>query len=554
MHCSHTDSQATRIIEKDTAYILYNMTTKADACHDLPTFHYDTLQPGQIRLLSPNESEDGLHWTLQTVNLASPDLKFDALSYTWGSQAQTLTMVCNNHEMQVHHNLHSALPHLARRMGRGVSLLPIWVDAVCINQADNEEKVRQIRLMNTLYGRAETVWVWLGCAEPEVQVHMPRAISLLPHVVEQGRSREELKIPRNFRSHEVVDALHGLEPAVWTAMLHLLRNAWYQRVWIVQEAALARDLVFLCGENRIDSKLLEDAVSAEEFHSYKVRDVNGEYVKFKTSEIDQNIMFYIRAIIQRKVSYTVDTPGLLLRLALLMDGHSCSVAQDRVLGMLGLVKTEEIDATGVTLRALDSVATLYTQFSTYIMLHNSPNDTQFWWRYFNLAFTLNKHAGLPSWVPDLHDQRKTTNPAHTTIDHFGREQQAVKFQASWRKGTIQRGKSPDELVIRGKLLDEVTLVYREVPVMTSTGRDTEAAEWMLSMLEWEEEVFQNFLQETKSEINPRTIEELEEQYWRTMMANNLTFQGGTTITADSWKVYHQVSKEVQEMIKREIQR
>jgi hypothetical protein len=55
-------------------------------------------------------------------------------------------------------NLHEALSHLRDRSIERI----IWVDAVCINQNDGEEKGQQIQLMAKIYGQASRVLVWLG--------------------------------------------------------------------------------------------------------------------------------------------------------------------------------------------------------------------------------------------------------------------------------------------------------------------------------------------------------------------------------------------------------
>jgi len=38
----------------------------------------------------------------------------------------------------------------------------LWADALCINQTDNEEKSRQVRLMAQIYGKAARVLAYLG--------------------------------------------------------------------------------------------------------------------------------------------------------------------------------------------------------------------------------------------------------------------------------------------------------------------------------------------------------------------------------------------------------
>lgn len=279
--------------------------------------------------------------------------------------------------MNVHLNLHSALPFLARRAGNVVPP-PIWVDAVCINQNDEEEKVVQIRMMNRIYRRAQSVWVWLGCVAPEIQKFIPQAISLLPVIVEQEKRLVELNLPRNLRSHDVLEPLRNLHQGVWQAILHIMRNSWYERVWIVQEAVLASRLIFLCGEHHIDSEMLEAAVGADELNSYKVCNSNGERMNFSAPTTDQSVMFYIRSIFRGDLSYKIEAANILLRTATIMNGHSFSVAQDRVLSMMGLIPPDELASTGIELHASSQVSTLYTQFSTYIfsfgMTRMKPNS------------------------------------------------------------------------------------------------------------------------------------------------------------------------------------
>lgn len=43
--------------------------------------------------------------------------------------------------------------------------MPLWVDAVCINQSNVSERTSQVRMMDKIYTEAECVVVWLGEAE-----------------------------------------------------------------------------------------------------------------------------------------------------------------------------------------------------------------------------------------------------------------------------------------------------------------------------------------------------------------------------------------------------
>jgi hypothetical protein len=334
--------------------------------------------------------------------------------------------------MDIHHNFYTALPFLARRMGE-LAHRPIWVDAVCVNQKDDNEKRMQIQLMNMLYRRAKQVWICFGLAPLEVQAHIPQAITLLPHIVEEAKRRKASAYI--WGKEEVAMPLRNLEPNQWKAMLHLMGNPWCARVWLVQEATLASEITFLCGAHRIDGALLESAVESDTFGSWKVTDINGGRVNLSQPSVDNSTVFWIRDLVQAgKETLSLDTPNLLLRTTILMTGnHSCFLPQDRVFGMLGLVVKEDLSTTGVELDTYASIPKLYTQFTTYLLLNTDPNETQFWWPVFNLAFTLNKYDELPSWVADFYHQDAGSEDICTTGTIVGFGRTSKQYYASGRQ-------------------------------------------------------------------------------------------------------------------------
>jgi hypothetical protein len=128
------------------------------------TYQYSNLNAPDdtIRLLSlqpcdPSQPTQRLECKLEDV-LLSDNPSFEALSYTWGDPNPTKTLACGNGELGITNNLHDALvrfrlPNCARKL---------WVDAVCINQSDNQEKSLQVPLMAKIYGQATSVLIWLG--------------------------------------------------------------------------------------------------------------------------------------------------------------------------------------------------------------------------------------------------------------------------------------------------------------------------------------------------------------------------------------------------------
>lgn len=78
------------------------------------------------------------------------------------------TLVVNGEEIPARENLLSALRSFQRRNDTAF----LWVDAVCINQDDLEEKMTQIKLMGDIYSLAERTVIWLGPAENDSDVAM----------------------------------------------------------------------------------------------------------------------------------------------------------------------------------------------------------------------------------------------------------------------------------------------------------------------------------------------------------------------------------------------
>ncbi len=80
---------------------------------------------------------------------------YTALSYTWGPVSQSQDILLDGHVFVVRQNLWDFL-HIARQNYPGIAF---WIDAVCINQDDIQERNQQVSLMSTIYGYAARTFV-----------------------------------------------------------------------------------------------------------------------------------------------------------------------------------------------------------------------------------------------------------------------------------------------------------------------------------------------------------------------------------------------------------
>ena len=138
-------------------------------------YHYEKLNASvrEIRLLNllkKGRMGDPVGCALGTISLDDQQVPaYYALSYVWGSAADTREMTLENHAFSITANLHTALCF----MRGSESDVLIWTDAVCINQDDIDERGRQVALMGDIYIAAE------ACACSGWGVRMARALSRL---------------------------------------------------------------------------------------------------------------------------------------------------------------------------------------------------------------------------------------------------------------------------------------------------------------------------------------------------------------------------------------
>jgi hypothetical protein len=114
----------------------------------------------EIRILNLEKgTDDGrIHCTLEHTTLIEPGSYF-ALSYCWGDLTKTKQVIVDGNVVEVTENLAHVLRQVRSRKYR---LKRVWVDAICINQDDKEERGLQVRNMQHIYSKAQYVISCLG--------------------------------------------------------------------------------------------------------------------------------------------------------------------------------------------------------------------------------------------------------------------------------------------------------------------------------------------------------------------------------------------------------
>lgn len=212
-------------------------------------FQYSSLpsSTAYIRLLYFREAcrkEDGLDFELFEVPLTSLP-RFAALSYVWGEPKAHEQVLCNGRYLSVGYNLRNALLRF-RRCNSLDGLLPLWVDAICINQDDHAERRDQILLMHTIYSQAQTVYIDLGNVGPQWYTGLV-LLQRLHHVWEEICETNTYDDPISTTELLTKYDLPPFEYEAWSAYYQLFSSPWFVRTWVIQEVALARRGVAMFG-------------------------------------------------------------------------------------------------------------------------------------------------------------------------------------------------------------------------------------------------------------------------------------------------------------------
>ncbi|KAI1633258.1 heterokaryon incompatibility protein-domain-containing protein [Biscogniauxia mediterranea] len=192
----------------------------------------------EIRLLKLYPSADSDEIRCQVVyHPLEKLLDYEAISYTWGDTTGKTTIVVDDQILETSVKVSEMLQSLRYTWKPRM----LWIDFICINQDDTDEKNHQVQLMRHIYHRAVTVVVWLNPL-PDT----PEAVDLLMEISRRSRL-DGLTGQQGF-------SIYGQrsQRSRVLSLARFLANDYFNRLWVVQEIASARKIKVLCGTQAIE--------------------------------------------------------------------------------------------------------------------------------------------------------------------------------------------------------------------------------------------------------------------------------------------------------------
>lgn len=214
-----------------------------------------------IRLLQLHQG--AYHWEISCslfqaeLNQRNDTVSYEALSYTWGSPALTERIIVDDCYLKATRNLYSALRQL-RYLDKDRIL---WIDAICIDQKDMKERGHQVEQMSKIYCEAESVIFWLGSGTVKTDMVMESLRHLhhesLNHNARDWSFQDDRWTNLWTRTAVAAEKSHKDSiPLLRQGLRELLARPWFRRVWILQEVALAKAGIIICGRRSVSARLL----------------------------------------------------------------------------------------------------------------------------------------------------------------------------------------------------------------------------------------------------------------------------------------------------------
>ncbi|KAJ1323491.1 HET domain-containing protein [Microdochium nivale] len=400
---------------------------------DLPYTVLDAAQ-AQIRVLviSPPTPGSSLRCAVKIVSLDCTP-RFTALSYVWGDPAVRRKIVVDDIDVEVTKNLHDALQWFSQQSQLE---MPIWADAICINQQDLDEKSTQISLMSRIYKTASKVMCWLGPSTPRIDKYLQRKASLARPISASGTKKAALWVRFLVKSwcrgkSTMAAVFECLE--IVGGQTEFLQVGYFNRMWTFQESLIpeeSKSIYVLDDVIRDFNPRKTDVVTCPSFVLAIMTDlVSQDPSKLNEIEAQAVAEFYNRTIaladsvlgkavwrqmwLEERDSKEQQRVQLWEMLLATVD-RLCQDPRDKVYALLGLMK--ERNSMFPVAGGEDLLAVDYTKAPEQVVLDalfyvyqsESPALVLFiCTQYAPRREALDPMSAFPSWLPDVTTSRST---------------------------------------------------------------------------------------------------------------------------------------------------
>jgi hypothetical protein len=436
----------------------------------IPPFKYASLHQDapSFRLIKVlrGGGQSPLKCNFRVAYLDHVEEEYDAVSYAWGKMVRNRPIVIGDQRFLVSAIVEDILMRL-RDPQRDRFL---WLDLICIDQDNNDERRLQVNRMKDIFGKAQSVIVslgphigtahrtsirsippdWYDGPDPpppvrkqyKVDANGLLFISTLPpsqpspHAIQVRTTDSYLDTSKQTRFDHALKLMTSTWGAVGSLanvplskvdeenMLELLRKPWFTRVWVIQEVAVAKKLTIICGARTMDGTEF-----AKSLHRRILARVRSDGLRTRLT--------LLRPLLAYMATESANKPTEeLLTLLHRFRSWEATNPRDKVYALLGL-GADSNDSGELQPDYNLPVAQLYQNVAEYMLSrYNSPSvltyampkrepqaapaEPEGWvswlWHQFQPPEIVRNVREIPSWCPDWRENYSYPVPPDPNLD------------------------------------------------------------------------------------------------------------------------------------------
>ncbi|KFY27065.1 hypothetical protein V493_03716 [Pseudogymnoascus sp. VKM F-4281 (FW-2241)] len=435
-------------------------------------YKYKPLGSGpSIRLvvLLPGKGKEIIRCRL-IPELLSSELHYEALSYAWGDSSKSCKILCDTQPLYVTSSLHCALRHFRHATADRI----LWVDAICIDQKNPQERSQQVQLMGQIYALTQHVLVWIGEDSENLSDSFRVVEELHTFLIEneEGYPDNALRFDHLPEGRPPIFSKLLATTDKWAgSFIRLISRPWFSRRWVIQEIAKAPRATVVCGREFLSWNIL-----ANVYWSLYSTGLLGQVWASQTNVPGE--LTNIRAIATIANMELIRRDAIRGNFAPLLESvistrvFECTDSRDVLYSLLGLAADVGSYGERVIPDYKLPVAEVYRRFvigcimgkgsllslSTLYIPPASPS------------------LDLPTWVPDFSDLQDANPLMHQRIGTglpyraSGSSQQCVRLSID-EKILYAWGKAVDVVTKTGLAIEEIPFVDDAEDVMLQRTRD-----------------------------------------------------------------------------------
>ena len=412
-----------------------------------------------IRLvtLPPGKKEGEISCSI-AVHRLSQSPQYEAVSYCWGDPVNKSQIRFDGEEklLSIPSNLNAFLLCMRAKGPKRT----LWMDAVCIDQTNNEEKSQQVLLMRDIYRKATRTFIWLGVESENSTAGLDLATTLY-EASQSGAKKDGAK--QSWWPTANHDQLTTVPRKTWKAFFDLLNRPWFTRAWVVQEVVVSSNLWVVCGNKVIHWSVLVVAIL------YVVQSQAWVLEYYGMPNLNA---FLLLQLSQQEYSQGLQT--IHYEVLLRHREAKASDARDHIFAFYGLPCHVSLKRHGIEPDYNVGKEQIYRRLAITTLEKASDLD-------FLSIPRLTRNSGLPSWVPDWNCSEPVCfSLLQLEIRHANTVNHATPAAASDQSTCLPViDEANDCLEISGYVFDAVTSISQQWILQNPTGNLSIRAQAMI---------------------------------------------------------------------------